>query len=280
MRRCNQDSRPDPDEEQAMTSTDPALAGRHALVTGASSGLGADFARELARRGASLTLVARREDRLRSLQGELAAAGAEAEVVALDLNDPGAPDRLLAGAEARRRPVDVLVNNAGFGLYGPFSTLDWARERAMLELDMIVPVHLTKLFLPGMLERRAGWVLNVASIGAYQPSPLYASYSAAKSFVLNFTEALSYELRGSGVTATVISPGITATEFLQVSGQRATRYQRLAMMDSPAVARIGVEAMLKGRPSLVPGRLNAATVWSNRLLPRRLSAALANRLMT
>src|SRR5829696_8614863 len=169
-----------------MTSTDPDLAGRHALVTGASSGLGTDFARELARRGATLTLVARREDRLRSLQGELAAAGTGAEVVALDLNDPAAPDRLLAGAEAGHRPVDVLVNNAGFGLYGPFSTLDWARERAMLELDMIVPVHLTKLFLPGMLE-----------------------------------------LRGSWVTATALSPGIVATEFLQVSGQRATRYQRL-----------------------------------------------------
>jgi short-subunit dehydrogenase len=262
-----------------MTTTDPALAGRHALVTGASSGLGADFARELARRGAALTLVARREDRLRSLQRELAASGAEAEVVALDLNDPAAPDRLLAGAETRRRPVDVLVNNAGFGLYGPFSSLDWARERAMLELDMIVPVHLTKLFLPGMLARRAGWILNVASIGAYQPSPLYASYSAAKSFVLNFTEALSYELRGSGVTATALSPGIVATEFLQVSGQQATRYQRLAMMDSPTVARIGVEAMLAGRPSLVPGRLNAASVWANRLLPRRVAAALAHRLM-
>ena len=262
-----------------MTSTDPALAGRHALVTGASSGLGADFARELARRGASLTLVARREDRLRALQAELAGAGAEAEVVAVDLNDPGAPDRLVAGAEERRRPVDVLVNNAGFGLYGPFSELDWVRERAMLELDVIVPVHLTKLFLPGMLERGRGWVLNVASIGAYQPSPLYASYSAAKSFILNFTEALSYELRGSGVVATAVSPGVVATEFLQVAGQRPTRYQRLARMDSPSVARIAVDAMLKGRPSLVPGRLNAASVWSNRLLPRRASAALAHRLM-
>jgi short-subunit dehydrogenase len=256
------------------------LAGRHALVTGASSGLGVDFARELARRGAGLTLVARREDRLRALARELAEVhGVDVHVVALDLNEAGAPDRLLADTQARRRPVDVLVNNAGFGLYGPFSRLDWARERAMLELDMIVPVHLTKLFLPGMLERRAGWILNIASIGAYQPSPLYASYSAAKSFVLNFTEALSYELRGSGVVATALSPGIVATEFLQVSGQRATRYQRLAMMDSPAVARIGVEAMLKGRPSLVPGRLNAASAWTSRLLPRRVSAALAHRMM-
>jgi uncharacterized protein len=261
------------------SSAATALSGRHALVTGASSGLGVDFARELAGRGAGLTLVARREDRLLALQRELAAAGADVRVVALDLNDPGAPDRLAAGAEADGRPVDVLVNSAGFGLYGPFSKLDWERERAMLELDMLVPVHLTKLFLPGMLDRRAGWILNIASIGAYQPSPLYASYSAAKSFILNFTEALSYELRGSGVVATALSPGIVATEFLQVSGQRATRYQRIAMMASPTVARLGVDALLKGRPSLVPGRLNAASVWANRLLPRRASAALAHRLM-
>jgi short-subunit dehydrogenase len=165
----------------ARSSTTTALSGRHALVTGASSGLGADFARELAGRGAGLTLVARREYRLRALQRELAAAGADVRVVALDLNELGAPDRLAAGAGAHGRPVDVLVNNAGFGLYGPFIQLDWERERAMLKLDMIVPVHLTKLFLPGMLDRRAGWVLNIASIGAYQPSPLYASYSAAAS---------------------------------------------------------------------------------------------------
>jgi short-subunit dehydrogenase len=261
-----------------MAST--TLRERHALVTGASSGLGADLARELARRGASLTLVARREDRLRSLQAELAAGhGVQVRVVALDLTAPGAPDQLRRGVDEHGRPVDVLVNNAGFGLYGRFSELDWERERTMLELDVIVPVHLTKLFLPAMLERGAGFILNLASIGAYQPSPLYASYSAAKSFVLSFTEALSYELRGSGVRATALSPGVVATEFLQVSGQRPTRYQRLLMMDSPTVARIGVDAMLQGRPSLVPGRLNAASVWSNRLLPRRWSTALAHRLM-
>ena len=259
-----------------MTAT-TTLRERHALVTGASSGLGADFARELARRGAGLTLVARRQDRLRSLQREL--AGVEVRVVALDLTAPGATDELRRGLDEEGHPVDVLVNNAGFGLYGKFSKLDWERERAMLELDVIVPVHLTKLFLPGMLDRGSGFILNIASIGAYQASPLYASYSAAKSFVLSFTEALSYELRGSGVRATALSPGIVATEFLQVSGQQATRYQRLLMMDSPTVARIGIDAMLKGRPSLVPGRLNAASVWSNRFLPRRASTAMAHRLM-
>jgi short-subunit dehydrogenase len=257
--------------------TKSTLEGRHALVTGASSGLGADFARELARRGATLTLVARREALLHVLRQELAT---EVEVVALDLTAPGAGDELLRRTEGAGRPVDVLVNNAGFGLYGEFSKLDWERQRSMLELDVLVPVHLTRLFLPGMLDRDLGFVLNVASIGAYQPTPLYATYSAAKSFVLSFTEALSYELRRTGVRATAVSPGVVATEFLQVAGQRATRYQRLAMMDSPTVARIAVDGMLAGRPSLVPGRLNAASVWTNRLLPRRLSAATANRLMT
>ncbi|HYY80260.1 MAG TPA: SDR family oxidoreductase [Actinomycetes bacterium] len=256
------------------------LRGRHALVTGASSGLGADFARELAGRGADLTLVARREPLLRRLAGELAAAhGTGVEVVVCDLTDPGAPERLHRGTEGAGLPVDVLVNNAGYGLYGHFAELDWERQRNMLELDVLVPVHLTKLFLPGMLGRGFGFVLNLASIGAYQPSPRYAVYSAAKSFVLSFTEALSYELRGTGVSATALSPGIVATEFLRVSGQQATRYQRLAMMRSPTVARIGVDAMLKGRPSLVAGRLNAASAWSNRLLPRRLSVATADRLM-
>jgi short-subunit dehydrogenase len=257
------------------------LQGRHALVTGASSGLGADFARELAVRGADLTLVARREQRLKQLQAELGGRHrSRIEVIALDLTVPGAPDELLAATGGAGRPVDVLVNNAGYGLYGEFSTLDWKRERNMLELDVIVPLHLTKLFLPGMLERGFGFILNIASVGAYQPSPTYASYSAAKSFILNFTEALSYELRGTGVRATALSPGIVATEFLAVSGQQPTRYQRLTRMDSATVARIGVDGMLKGRPSLVAGRLNAASVWSNRLLPRRLSAAIANRLMT
>jgi short-subunit dehydrogenase len=269
------------DEEQPMSSSTP-LRGRHALVTGASSGLGADFARELAARGAAVTLVARREDRLRALQRELADrhGGTVAVAVAVvDLTAGGAAERLHRDTEAAGRPVDVLVNNAGYGLYGEFSKLDWERERNMLELNVIVPVHLTKLFLPAMLERGFGHVLNVASIGAYQPSPLYASYAAAKSFVLHFTEALSYELRGSGVHATVLSPGVLATEFLQVAGQTPTRYQRRSRMDSPTVARIGVDAMLKGRPSVVAGRRNAAAAWSVRLLPRRTAAALAYRAM-
>lgn len=256
------------------------LQGKYALVTGASSGLGADFARNLAARGCNLLLVARREDLLRSVQEELRTRyGVAVDMLPLDLTAPDAPQTLYDWTKAEGKTVDVLINNAGYGLFGPFLDIPWEREKNMLELDIVTLTHLTKLFVKDMVARNFGYVLLVSSIGGYQPSPLYASYSAAKSFVLNFGEALNYELRKTGVKCTVLSPGITATEFLKVSGQQATLYQRLAMMQSPEVVRLGIESMLKGKPSVVPGWLNAATVWSNRLIPRRLSAAIGYRLM-
>ena len=258
-----------------------ALSGKHALVTGASSGLGVGFARELARRGCALTLVARREDRLRRLGQELSARhGVDVFVVPADLATPGATQRLYKEVRESSRPVDVLVNNAGFGIYGEAVEIPWEWEKSMLELDIVAVAHLTKLFAKDMLSRNFGFILQVASIGAYQPSPTYASYSAAKSYVLHFGEALNYELRDTGVGCTVLSPGIVATEFLEVSGQQASLYQRLVLMQSSEVARIGIESMLKRKPSVVPGRINAATVFMNRLLPRKLSAAITYRLMT
>lgn len=259
-----------------MASTSETLRGRTALVTGASSGLGVDFARELAARGSNLVLLARREDLLRKHADEIAARyKVKAEVVAMDLVERDAPQRLFDQLSAAGTQIDVLVNNAGYGLYGPFNEIAWERERNMLELDIVTLVHLSKLFVQPMIARRLGYLLHVASIGAFQPSPLYASYSAAKSFVLNFGVALNHELRNTGVRSTVISPGITATEFLKVSGQSATLYQRLMMMQSPEVARIGIAAMLKGRSSVVPGLMNKLGVLLPRLLPLRASAAVA-----
>ena len=139
---------------------------------------------------------------------------------------------------------------------------------------------MTKLFARDMVARSLGFILLVSSIGAYQPTPTYASYSAAKTYVLYFGEALSYELRGTGVSCTVLSPGVTATDFLRVSGQQATLYQRLVMMSSADVTRIGVDSMLKRRSSVVPGLINVLTAWSSRLMPRRLAAAIAYRSMT
>lgn len=256
------------------------IRGRTALVTGASSGLGVDFARDLAARGTHLILVARREDLLQTVADELRNRhGVTVDVIALDLGTPEAPNQLYERVQALGRQVDILVNNAGFGIYGEFLSIDWSRERQMLELDILTLVHLTKLFVKDMVARKFGYVLQVASIGGYQPTPLYATYSAAKSFVLNFGEALDYELKGTGVHCTVISPGVTATEFLAVSGQKPTLYQRISMMKSPDVAAMGIKRMLNGTTSFVPGIANAISVWFNRLLPRKLSAIVAYRLM-
>ena len=256
------------------------LNGRLALVTGASSGLGIDFARNLAARRCNLVLVARRENLLRAQQSEIADRyGVDVEIVPMDLALPDAPQLLFDRVRETGKAVDILLNNAGLGLYGEFLEIPWERERNMLEIDIISLVHMTKLFAREMVARNFGFILQVASVFAFQPSPLYASYGAAKRFVLDFGEALSYELRKTNVKCTVLSPGITATEFLKVSGQQATLYQRLTMMRSADVARIGIEGMLKGKVTVVPGWANIAGVWTARLAPRRFATAVAYRLM-
>jgi uncharacterized protein len=257
------------------------LTNHIALVTGASGGLGADFARQLACRGANLILVARREEQLRAVALEMEQKhGVSVQTIALDLTAPNAPQVLYNQLHQQGIHVDILVNNAGFGLYGAFAEGPWEREKEMLDLDIVSLTHLTKLFLKDMLARKSGYILQVASIGAYQPSPTYATYSAAKAYVLSMGEAINYELRHSGVSMTVISPGVTATEFLKVAGQSPSLYQRMMMMESPKVAQIGIESMLRRRSSVVPGFLNSLAAFSMRFLPRRTQAALANLTMT
>jgi short-subunit dehydrogenase len=256
------------------------LTGKTALVTGASSGLGVDFATILAEQGCNLVLVARREDRLRTLGGELGRRhGVQAHVIGMSLSPPGAAQELYDRLRALHLDVDVLINNAGFGAYGPFTEIPWEREEEMLQLDIVALVHLTKLFVHDMLARNFGYILQVSSIGAYQPSPTYATYSAAKAFVLSFGEALNYELRHTNVKVSVLSPGVTETEFLQVAGQRKSLFQRLSMMQSRPVAEMGIAAMLRGKPSKVAGTMNALTAWSLRFVPRRLQAAMASAAM-
>jgi short-subunit dehydrogenase len=256
------------------------LAGKWALVTGASSGLGADFARNLAGRGMHIVLVARRIERLETLAQELRTQrNVETHVVALDLAEPEAPARLYQQVKDLGVHIEVLINNAGFGIYGQFIETPWQRLNEMLQVNIMAVCHLTRLFAPDMVARKSGYILQIASIGAYQPSPSYAAYSAAKSFILFWGEALNYELRPHGVKVTVLSPGVTRTDFLKVSGQQATPYQRLLMMRSPDVVRIGLDALLKGKTSIVPGALNRFFAWLNRLMPRRLAAALSARAM-
>jgi uncharacterized protein len=257
------------------------LRGKTALITGASSGLGAEFAQQLADGGCHLILVARREDRLQKLRQKLLAQHPiNIGVFPADLAEADAAQRLYAAVKTAGLPIDILINNAGFGVYGEHAKIPWVHEQRMLMLDIMTLMQLTKLVLAEMLERDSGYILQVSSIGAYQPSPTYAAYSAAKTFVLYFGEALNYELRNTRVSCTVLSPGVTATEFLQVAGQKPSLYQRFMMMQSAEVVRIGLHAMLKGKSSVVPGWLNAFMVWSNRFIPRHWSAAVTQRLMT
>ncbi|HZQ61328.1 MAG TPA: SDR family oxidoreductase [Casimicrobiaceae bacterium] len=260
--------------------SDQTLSGKTALVTGASSGLGVDFARELAARGAKLVLVARREDLLQQVQSEIKQKhNVDVTIVTLDLGTPNAPQALHDLLKKQNVQVDVLINNAGFGVFGQDLDISWERTNQMLQLDIVTLTHMTKLFARDMVKRGFGYIMQIASIGAYQPSPTYAAYSAAKSYVLSYGEALSYELKGTGVSCTVVSPGVTATEFLQVSGQKPTAYQRMFMMTSAEVARIGVQAMLKRRISIITGFMNWLLAMSVRFTPKPLVLLFADRAM-
>lgn len=253
-----------------------SFRGRTALVTGASSGLGVDFAHQLAARGCPLVLVARRRERLEEVAGELSGEhGVDTTVVAMDLADPRAPAELHGEVERRGLAVDVLINNAGFGVYGDYLEIPWEREGAMIDLDVRTVAHLSKLFSRGMVERGWGRILQVASVGAYQATPTYAAYGAAKAFVLHFSEAVNFELRGTGVSSTAVSPGITATEFLEVAGQEPTLYQRWMMMESEVVARIAIRALERQKSSVVPGVLNKLVAWSVRTIPHNLATRIA-----
>ncbi|MBW2263191.1 MAG: SDR family oxidoreductase [Deltaproteobacteria bacterium] len=256
------------------------LRGRRAVVTGASSGMGREFAVQLAAAGSNLVLVARRRERLEELAVDLRGRhDVQVDVMDLDLTSEESREQLCSDLEKDGKDVDVLVNNAGFGIYGPFHETAWERVRYLIELDVAALVHLTHLFLPGMRARGSGYVLQVGSTAAYQPTPLYGVYAAAKSFVLLFGEALNHELSRTGVSCTVLSPGQTLTEFHEVSGQELTLYQRLTMMPPEKVVRCGLRGMLGRRSNVVPGLFNWFMAWNTRFVPRRLSAIAAHMLM-
>jgi short-subunit dehydrogenase len=257
------------------------LKGRCALVTGASSGLGVDFARQLAAMGCQLVLVARREDRLQALAKELRRQHAvDVGVIAMDLTLDGAPEALHRRVGEAGIEVDVLINNAGVGLYGAVLDNEAQRVRNMVRLDIEVPTALSQLFAADMVERGFGYLIQVASIAAFHSSPLYAAYAAAKAYLLHFSEALSFELEGSGVRCTALCPGITRTAFHEASQQPTlSLYQRLVMMESPSVVRAGLRAMLRDKTVVVPGFINALFIWMNRWLPRRWATWCAHRLI-
>jgi uncharacterized protein len=248
-----------------------------ALITGASSGIGWDLAHLFAADGHDLILVARSEGKLRELAREFEAKHKiSARVIPADLERPEAPRELFASVHT---PVDVLVNNAGFGLAGPFAGNDLDRELAMIQVNITALTHLTKLFLKPMLERGHGRILNVASTAAFQPGPLMAVYYASKAYVLSFSEAIAEELDGTGVTVTALCPGPTATGFQATAAMTNTRLLSVMKPKSSAqVARIGYNAMKRGKRVVVTGVLNKVLAQSVRVSPRALTTKIAKRL--
>jgi len=248
---------------------------RTALITGASAGIGVELARELARRGHGVTLVARRADRLQALADELAASGAvRAEVIAADLVDVDARSALADTVAGRGLVVDVLVNNAGFSTIGPVHQSDPAREVAMIRTDVEAVAHLCSTFVPGMVERGRGAVLNVASTAAFQPLPGQAGYGGCKAFVLSYSRAMAQELRGKGVTVTALCPGPVETEFAAaagiVPGEAADALPRFMWVSAADVAQQAVAAVDKGRDVVIPGTANRVLASIAHLTPRRL----------
>ncbi|HLK38865.1 MAG TPA: SDR family oxidoreductase [Polyangiaceae bacterium] len=255
--------------------------GKTALVTGASAGLGVEFSRLFAADGHDLILVARRRDKLEALAAELEKAhGVRAAVLAEDLIDRAAPDRIAGWLAERGAGVEFLVNNAGFGTTGVFADLDVERELSLLQVNVTALVHLTRLLLPSMVARKSGRILNVGSTAGFQPGPFMANYYASKAFVNSFTEALSFELGGTGVTATLLCPGATHTEFAGVAGNDKSALFRAGAMNASDVAAQAYRDMMKGRTIVIPGWRNKLGLQSLRVAPRamvRKVAAALNR---
>ena len=247
-----------------------AWSGSTTLVTGASSGIGFAIAEILAKRGSRIVLVARESPRLREAAAKLAfVASSEPVVVPLDLSEPGASSALLRETERLGIQVDVLVNNAGHGLHGRFSEQDPVALEKMIQLDVVSVAMIARAFLPGMLARGRGAVVNVASIAAFAPFPTQAAYGASKAFVLSLSEALWAETRGTGVHVMALCPGATDTGFFHTLGQR----MNVSKVSPESVAKVAVEALDRGATTIIPGlfdRLRCCLL--PRLLPRRVVA--------
>jgi len=249
------------------------------LITGASAGLGKDLAALFAADGYDLVLVARRRERLEALAAELTAAhGVTVTVLAQDLGAAGAAEAIHAAVQEAGLTVTCLVNNAGFGSNGRFWELAGEREAEMVQVNIMALVQLTHLFLPAMVARGAGRILNIGSTAGFQAGPHMATYYASKAFVNHFTEALAVELEGTGVTATVACPGPVATEFGAVAGNDKSNLFRSGAAASMDVARFAYEAMKAGRSLVVHGVMNKLATQGNRLMPRSVVQRIAAKL--
>ena len=259
-----------------MPSTPTDRDGETVLITGASSGIGAELARIFARAGSDLVLVARSEAKLAALAAELSAGhGVRARAVRADLAVPGAAQELCDRLAADGVPVDVLVNNAGFGFRGAFAEIGAAAQVDMIQVNVAAPTHLARLLLPAMLLRGRGGILNVASAAGFQPGPWMTVYYATKAYLLHFSEALAEEVAGSGVHVTCLAPGPTDTGFGELADMGPTRLFRLGTMTAARVAEAGYRGFRRGAPLVVPGVRNALIPWMVRAAPRSAARRIA-----
>jgi hypothetical protein len=251
-----------------------------ALITGGSGGIGLELAKELARNGHNVVLVARKRDPLEAAAGHIEGKyGVTAAVFAADLTDPISPERIHEGMLDQGIDIGILINNAGFGVGGAFADTDADRELEMIQVNVSSVIHLTKLFLPPMLKARRGHIMNVASTAAFQPGPLMSVYYATKAFVLSFSEAIAEELRNAGVTVTALCPGPTETGFAaQANVGRSRLFHYSPVADPENVARYGYKAMMKGERIAIPALRDKLMIQAERITPRRLVTVLARKL--
>jgi short-subunit dehydrogenase len=248
-----------------------------ALITGASGGIGLELAKLFARDGYNLVLVARSADKLRQISGELQSQfGIKVNGIALDLAAAPSPQLLFDRLQSDSIAVDVLVNNAGFGAHGEFATMAEADILGQIALNITALTHLTRLLLPGMLARRSGKIMNVASTAAFQPGPLMAVYYASKAYVLSFSEALANEVAGSGVVVSCFCPGATDTGFQKRAGMEDSRlFKKIGAMKAETVARDGYRGLTAGKTLVISGLHNWLTAESVRFAPRKLTTAIS-----
>lgn len=251
-----------------------AVHGKWALVTGASAGIGLALAEQLAAAGANVVLTARRADRLEALAAKLQSEyGVEARTIAADLAEPTAPQGLLSATEESGMAIDILVNNAGFGYSGEFAKGDAAWQRQMVDLNCAAVVHLTRFFLPKMIERRRGYVMIVASTASYQPVAYLSTYAATKAFDRFLAEALAHEVAGYGVKVSALCPGPTESEFNEVAGLRQIPGRN--SQSAEEVARLGLEGLVEGKAWVIPYAAGKLMVFMQRFAPRRLVSGAA-----
>jgi len=241
--------------------------GRWALVTGASAGIGAALARELARHGAKLILTARRKDRLDALTAELTAARAEVRTVVADLNQPAAPQQIYDATEGAGIPVDILIDNAGLGQFGALQSNPIEQELSQVRVNCEAVVHVARLFVPRMAVRRRGWILVTASTASFQPLPYFSTYAATKAFDRFFANGLAHEVARFGVKVTALCPGSTESEFFDVA--RAGLMRRGAQ-SAEDVARIGIAALARGKRTVIPNLAGRSTAFVVRFVPTGL----------